>query len=146
MYSISITTNLIFSKIYLNSTTLGCRNVHIILDSFLSIFSALPDNFSLLMILRADFSPDILFLTSRTTPKAPYPSKSLTLKTSLNYFSDCLFSLVCLIGELVPLSMASPWPPSGSSSTSIGQRSKFYSGSPSGSISLHCESNSSSPG
>ena len=49
-----------------------------ILDSFFKMFKAREDKVSLLIILSADFSLVYLFLTNKTTPKAPTPSRSLT--------------------------------------------------------------------
>ena len=62
-----------------------------IADSFFNIDYAFDDKRSLLMILSADFSFVILFLTKSTTPNAPTPSKSLTEKTSSKSLSSSAF-------------------------------------------------------
>ena len=74
----------------LSATTPGWLIVCIIVDSFLRIFSALDESLSLAMIFKADFSFVTRFLTFKTTPKAPTPSKSLTLNISVKLLSSYL--------------------------------------------------------
>lgn len=85
----------------LNFTTLAWCIECIIADSFTKIFYARLESLSLAIIFRALFSPVILFLTNKTTPKAPKPSRSRTENIFEKFkFSDYLSTCWLLIMPL----------------------------------------------